>query len=28
VLDTKGFGWLSEQVEELLRSASERPSAR
>ena len=28
VLDTRGFGWLSEQVEELLRSASERPSAR
>jgi len=28
VLDTQGFGWLSEQVGELLRSASERPSGR
>ena len=28
VLNTQGFGWLSEQVEQLLRSASERPSAR
>ena len=28
VLDTQGFGWLSEQVAELLRSASERPSGR
>ena len=28
VLDTQGFAWLSEQVGELLRAASERPSAR
>ena len=28
VLDTQGFGWLSDQVEELLRTATDRPAAR